>query len=211
MDTGKTRLLGHVFEERSKRKSGRSSKPNTSVSYINCRAINASSPSGMAQALFMMTMWQFLDDMGDNFVDAATLSTDLIKTALPFLSAFTDEQQTPIGELKVAGEDLRVALFNLQTSNLKLTSVIEAYTSMLRQCEVQRKEGMPSPPVIVIDEANVLMDWDASSKDDLEILIRFFVHLTTESKHCHVLLATSEPTFFEWLHQCEWLVLGWWP
>jgi Cdc6-like AAA superfamily ATPase len=207
VNTGKTSLLQHVIDERSKSNSGQS-KPNISVSYINCRAINASSPSGMARALTQTTMRTFVDDLGDNFVNMG-----LFKTVLPLLSAFTDEQQTPIGKLKLSGKDLSDALANLQRADLTLTGVIEAYTRMLRQCEEQRKEGtpsppVPSPPVIVIDEANVLMNWDASSKGDLETLIRFFVHMTKESRRCHVLLATSDSTFLVWLEQCEWLAAG---
>jgi hypothetical protein len=74
---------------------------------------------------------------------------------------------------------------------MSISGVIEAYSSILRQ----RKSG--TPPVLVIDEANVLMGWDSGK--DLDTRLRFFVQATKESKRSHVVLATSEYGFDHWL------------
>ena len=83
---------------------------------------------------------------------------------------------------------------------MSISGVIEAYSSILRQ----RKSG--TPPVLVIDEANVLMGWDSGK--DLDTLLRFFVHATKESKRSHVVLATSEYAVLHWLSNSGW-VAGW--
>ncbi len=84
---------------------------------------------------------------------------------------------------------------------MTIAGVIEAYSRILSQWTSQ------TPPVLVIDEANVLMGWD-SGKGDLDTLIRFFVHVSKASQQSHVVLATSECAFLHWLSNGGWLA-GW--
>ncbi|GAX81148.1 hypothetical protein CEUSTIGMA_g8581.t1 [Chlamydomonas eustigma] len=54
-------------------------------------------------------------------------------------------------------------------------------------------------PVIVIDEANVMMGWNKNYPEDMGTLLRFFVSITKEQKRSHVFLVTSEYGYQTWL------------
>lgn len=183
-NTGKSSLLQYVFDQQN--------SPN--MSYINCRVFDASSPSGMAKALAKMALPSALSGVGATMLDALKSSYGIIAA---ILSAVTDKQQTPFGELSIAGDRLNAAFAKLTSDDMSISGVIEAYSSILRQ----RKSG--TPPVLVIDEANVLMGWDSGK--DLDTLLRFFVQATKESKRAHVVLATSEYGFDHWLRKGEWV------
>jgi hypothetical protein len=142
----------------------------------------------MARALAKMALPSALSGVGATMLDALKSSYGIIAA---ILSAVTDKQQTPFGELSIA------AFAKLTSDDMSISGVIEAYSSILRQ----RKSG--TPPVLVIDEANVLMGWDSGK--DLDTLLRFFVQATKESKRSHVVLATSEYGFDHWLRTGEWV------
>jgi hypothetical protein len=56
-------------------------------------------------------------------------------------------------------------------------------------------------PVIIVDEANELMSWQDAHPTDLKNLLSFFVSVSKQSGQCHVVLATSEYGFLDWLSQ----------
>ena len=58
-------------------------------------------------------------------------------------------------------------------------------------------------PVIVFDEANVLMGWDKHPVE-LASMLRLFVQITKEDNRGHVLMATSDSGFQVWMHNSEW-------
>ena len=53
--------------------------------------------------------------------------------------------------------------------------------------------------MLIIDEANKLMQWSSSSPVQLDNLLSFFVKITKQDERCHVLMATSEFGFQAWL------------
>ena len=55
-------------------------------------------------------------------------------------------------------------------------------------------------PVIVIDEANVLMGWD-NNPTELKALLSYFVQMTKQANRCHVLMATSEYGYQAWINK----------
>ena len=55
--------------------------------------------------------------------------------------------------------------------------------------------------MLIIDEANALMQWSSSSPVQLINLLRFFVKITKQDGRCHVMLATSEFGFQAWLSE----------
>ena len=66
--------------------------------------------------------------------------------------------------------------------------------------EKNRRAGDGSQwPVVVIDEANVLMEWTEENRRELNSFMRNLVALSKQENRCHVLLATSEYTFQGWL------------
>lgn len=58
-------------------------------------------------------------------------------------------------------------------------------------------------PVLVIDEANVLMGWDKHPVER-DALLRFLVQIAKQKNCCHVLMATSEYGFQTWLNESKW-------
>lgn len=61
-------------------------------------------------------------------------------------------------------------------------------------------------PVIVIDEANVLMGWDKYPAD-LDCLLNFFVQITKQENRSHVIMATSEYGYQGWMNKGRYSLL----
>lgn len=110
-----------------------------------------------------------------------------------------------------------------------LTVVVDAYAAMLDAwaqahaagCVLQPggagngggANGQPSsssiscsPPVLVLDEAHVLMQWGEEHKREQQQLLRFFVEVTQATNRSHVILLTSSYTFIDWLSNGAWYV-----
>ena len=81
-----------------------------------------------------------------------------------------------------------------------LQTIIEAYSKLVKDAKRNRKNGDPWP-VIIIDEANALMEWE--DKKSLNALLKFFVYLTKQEKLAHVILATSDTFLTQWLESGE--------
>jgi hypothetical protein len=77
-----------------------------------------------------------------------------------------------------------------------LRTITDAYLKLVKDAKKKRKEGDPWP-VIVIDEANALMEW--KDAETLSALLKFFVYLTKQEQLAHVILATSDTFLTQWL------------
>ena len=98
-----------------------------------------------------------------------------------------------------------------------LQKIMSAYLKLTTEAKARRKEGDPWP-VIIIDEANSLSEWE--DKKTLRALLAFFVYLTKEEQLAHgepsgssnpllthlasldshaVILATSDTFLLQWL------------
>ena len=77
-----------------------------------------------------------------------------------------------------------------------LNTIIEAYSKFAKEAKQKRAPGDPWP-VIIIDEANALQEWEDAKS--LKALLKFFVYLTKEEQLAHVVLATSDTFLVEWL------------
>ena len=73
-----------------------------------------------------------------------------------------------------------------------LQTILDAYLKLVKDARQKRKEGDPWP-VIIIDEANELMELD--DKQALHAMLKLFVYLTKQEELAHVILASSD-TFF---------------
>jgi hypothetical protein len=86
-------------------------------------------------------------------------------------------------------------------------AVVSTYTQLLSTLEQARAAGALTGdlqyPVLIIDEANVLMEWSNSYPSELGVLLRFFVATTKQTHYGHVVLATSEYAFQTWLTESE--------
>jgi hypothetical protein len=77
-----------------------------------------------------------------------------------------------------------------------LQTITDAYLTLVKDAKQKRKAGDPWP-VIIIDEANALMEW--KDKETLSALLKFFVYLTKQEQLAHVILATSDTFLTQWL------------
>lgn len=87
-----------------------------------------------------------------------------------------------------------------------LHDVTEAYITLLDLWDQASAAGTlqdSNPPVLVIDEANVLMEWGEQYEAERRVLLRFFITITKVQNSSHVLLATSDHSFHTWLNQGE--------
>jgi hypothetical protein len=83
-----------------------------------------------------------------------------------------------------------------------LQQVLTAYTSLLACWDKARAANRlrdSRPPVLVLDEANVLTEWAPQHEADRKALLRFFVTVSKAKNQSHILLATSEYAFQSWL------------
>ncbi len=120
-----------MFEQRSNSKSDPPKTPG--VSYINCRVIDASLPSGMAQALANMALPRVLSGMGDTTLNVLQFGQAIISAILP---AIADKHQTPIGELNLSGEKLSAAFAKITSEDLTIRGVIAAYSRHTQPVEI---------------------------------------------------------------------------
>ena len=77
-----------------------------------------------------------------------------------------------------------------------LQTITNAYLKLVKGAKAKRKADDPWP-VIIIDEANALMEW--KDKESLNALLKFFVYLTKQEQLAHVILATSDTFLTQWL------------
>lgn len=56
-------------------------------------------------------------------------------------------------------------------------------------------------PVIIVDQANELMSWQRDRPRDVSNLLNFLIQISKQKQQCHVVLASSEPGFMDWLSQ----------
>ncbi len=86
-----------------------------------------------------------------------------------------------------------------------LQTITNAYVKLVKGSKENRKADDPWP-VIIIDEANALMEWE--DKKSLYALLAFFVYLTKQEQLAHVILATSDTFLTQWLDSSAPLVSG---
>jgi hypothetical protein len=109
------------------------------------------------------------------------------------LAAFFVEVKTSAADLTF---DLsKIAPPSAKTSLQRIFAVLE---KLAVTAKAERKAGDPWP-VIIIDEANALMRW--RDEDSLKALLAFFVRLTKQEQLAHVVLATSDTFFLQWLEK----------
>ena len=88
-------------------------------------------------------------------------------------------------------------LFEPADDKAPMASIIDSLTKFL-----EATRPLSYKPVIVIDEANVLLDWhDDPDRTQLKALLRFFVKTTKEDHMGHFVLASSDPFLIDFLEK----------
>ncbi len=155
--SGKTRLLREVLL---------SGKLDTPVSWFSGRDQKLQDASIMAQALTRELNAQLnaLEKLGKG-LRTAVLAAINLKLGVDI--------KAPDGN-----ETLKLLPGSLVASEAPTSSVINSLIGAFEALLETRSAASGAPPVICIDEVNVLMDWfegDRALQTDLEALLRFFV------------------------------------
>ena len=157
LSSGKTRLLREVLL---------SGKLDTPVSWFSGRDQKLSDANVMAEALSRELLAQLnaLEKIGQGVMDGAK----------QFF-------QTKLGidiKLLEGNETIKLLPAPLAASAAPTSSAVNRLIGGFEALLDKRSEASGSPPVICIDEVNVLMDWfesDTELQTDLDALLRFFV------------------------------------
>ena len=101
-------------------------------------------------------------------------------------------------KLKFPGFELDLEkIFKPAAGKPPMESIIDSLTTFL-----EATRPLPYKPVIIIDEANVIMKWsDDPDRKQLEALLRFFVATTKEDHLGHFVLASSESFVIDFLEK----------
>ncbi|GAX85481.1 hypothetical protein CEUSTIGMA_g12897.t1 [Chlamydomonas eustigma] len=194
---GKTALLSSHFSQR------------RDAVYINCRVFDATTPQYFVNEVLKVLMDKMSTLMKEK--DWEQLKKKILAGfASGFKSTMRGAEMTswtfsPIELVKsIMSED------PAKNEEPDMNALIKAFKLLLDAWEkaIVTKSGGIAPgtpgeimrrPVIVIDEANVMMDWNKDYTKDMHTLLRFFVSITKEQKRSHVFLVTSEYGYQTWL------------
>ena len=99
-------------------------------------------------------------------------------------------------KIKLPGLELDLEkIFEPAAGKPPMESIIDSLTTFF-----EATRPLPYKPVIIIDEANVMMDWhDDPGRTQLKALLRFFVKTSKEDHLAHVVLASSESFVIDFL------------
>eukprot|EP00898_Chlorokybus_atmophyticus_P000573 jgi/Chlat1/1516/Chrsp12S02034 len=170
-------------------------------SYIDCRKTPMRTPQDMAASLSRLPLPTFGDLLPRNAIIKA------LRTRFPGLLRRLLERASVTSELGLYSfttNALADYFWGKPVEPTSLQSVLDAYDALLEAWEKAREEGMlkaTGTPVLVIDEANVIMDWSGKYPEDLKTLLAFLVSNTKQDQRAHVLLATSDSAFINWVDQ----------
>ena len=162
--------------------------------YVDCRARDYMSPGAFTENVLecIRNAWPvefvaFLEFFGVKVPDAA----EVLRVPVKFSVASPRNWGGP----PTAGVEFSAGGAAAASS---LQEFFDAFQVLAREAKEARTAGEPWP-VIIIDEANALMDWE--DKKSLKSLLAFFVRVTKQEQLAHVVLATSDTFFLQWLEK----------
>ncbi|GAX76795.1 hypothetical protein CEUSTIGMA_g4241.t1 [Chlamydomonas eustigma] len=191
---GKTALLSSHFSQR------------RDAVYINCRVFDATTPQ-----YFVNEVLKVLMDKMSTLMKEKDWEQLKKKILAGFASGFKSTMRgAEMTSWTFSPIELVKSIMSVDPPKNKepdMNALIEAFKLLLDEWEKEmiKKSGGIAPgkimrrPVIVIDEANVMMGWNKNYPEDMGTLLRFFVSITKEQKRSHVFLATSEYGYQTWL------------
>ncbi len=139
-----------------------------------------------------------------NLIKSTTEDWQLDDTWLSKMTPSVAKVSGPVLGTRVEVEYLKAEL--LKDPRTAFQTITDAYLKLVKGAKENRKSGDPWP-VIIIDEANALMEWKET--ESLNALLKFFVYLTKEEQLAHVILATSDTFLTQWLDSGAPLIFCW--
>jgi hypothetical protein len=213
MNCGKTKLLYAVAQQE---------KHDSCIAYLNGRLDIFYSPQGLARtlALRLPKLVALLPKSTWNAALRASNQRDLLTLLQGFLHIGLHNRTTTSNQNEIArSTELLQLLDKISTADAlhlvewqarnmppTLQMLFEVFTQLLTAWRSTRAVDKPEGlqwPVLVIDYANLLMDWTDGHPAELSQLLKYLKQLTNY-KLCHVLLVvSSEYHFTQWLHDRE--------
>eukprot|EP00898_Chlorokybus_atmophyticus_P005014 jgi/Chlat1/5513/Chrsp360S05324 len=170
-------------------------------SYIDCRETPMRTPEAMADALATLPLPAVFSRLPQKVtVELAKRNIFPAKLLRQILEKVSVTSK--LGWISLGTSTLVDRLVGQPPNSLQ--SVLNAYDALLDAWETARKQGTLTAmgyPVLVIDEANVIMDWSDKYSADLKTLVMFLIRNTKQERRAHVILATSDSAFLNWMTQ----------
>lgn len=169
-------------------------------SFIDARVTPISTPSDLARVLQESVVPDLARRVFPDLRELSDLGVQLI-TAV----GLQDRLKLP-GGIELTGTAANVLKGLAGEPAPSLSKVTAVYGRLLKEWNEARASGKlsdVSPPVLVIDEANKLMSWGDQYRAERQNLLSFFVAITKVQHRSHVVLATSEYSFQNWLNKGE--------
>jgi ATPase domain predominantly from Archaea len=208
MNCGKTKLLYAIAQQE---------KHDSCIAYLNGRSDIFYSPQGLARtlALRLLKLVALLPKStwnaalrASNQSDLLTLLKGFLQTGLHNWTLTSKQDEVPRIELLQLFDKMSTAdalhLVEWQARNMPptLQMLFEVSTQLLTAWRSTRAVDKPEGlqwPVLVIDYANLLMDWTDEHPAELSQLLKYLKQLT-KYKLCHLLIVvSSEHCFTQWL------------
>ncbi|PNH02027.1 hypothetical protein TSOC_012008 [Tetrabaena socialis] len=104
-------------------------------------------------------------------------------------------------DLAKAGLDVVNTLSTLGSATTFQPRTLRAVLQVYNRIFEANKDKGGRLPVLVIDEANTLEEWDSADAGARMSLLRFFIAVTKENRQAHVLLASGSYAFYDWLRR----------
>jgi len=188
-NAGKTALLKHLMDDR-----GLSG----TICFIDGRLESISSPSALAEVLQQSS----LPTLAQQVFPSEELKKKFVTALKEAVASFSDKLTWGGSELNIQGKIVSALLGVLEdnTKEQPLAAVIGAYTTLLKVWK-ERLGTLEDKrqPVLILDEVNVLMTWSEEYVKERQELLRFFIAISKQECSSHVILATSEYAFEDWL------------
>ncbi|KAG5183601.1 hypothetical protein JKP88DRAFT_277610 [Tribonema minus] len=152
------------------------------------------------------TLKAILQDKMTNFIQSLRARLTSAVTGTSTLPA-----PTPLARnygLTISAVDVITKLQGVRAGHLQpaaVGAVIDAYLGLLAMWENIREtaqlRGEFQLPVLIIDHADILLDWGDEHGDDLQRLFDFFVDMCVRDRRCHVILVPVDYGFQQQLSQ----------
>eukprot|EP00877_Chromochloris_zofingiensis_P005864 jgi/Chrzof1/1530/Cz10g11100.t1 len=187
-----------------------------SLAYIDCRIIDASTPTGFARGVVKLALPAIVRNLPAKQKERALKRLGQALAGVAAAVKMTEE-----GVLAAVGltqQEMSISLADTVQlyagavgeeviTSTDMSTVFALYSDLLDTwAEVRAAGALEGPaqwPVLVVDEANVLMTWQDKHPTELQQLLRCFVAKCKQDHAAHVLLCTSEYGCMSWLAHGE--------
>lgn len=204
---GKTALLKHYTAQHE----------DAPVCYMDCRQAVVSSPAALTKALADVALRVVTEKLKEDVrvkPRVLALLAACVKALSPVTLNFTENGGDVLTDLILSvitepGKMIDMIMNTLHSRTSRHTAVnsdmVQILQTLYELIRIMHRPTERKPyPVLILDEANLLMDWTGTFDTELTILLNCLVALCKQDQLCHIILATSSETGFQdWLKKSK--------